>query len=271
MRATVRRVSSSTMRSISGCPPGRPSALARWFASRASRAQRLRSSVAAGMVGSCALGRRSRRLCAALARCSTLPLAMDALRHRPRPLVWPAAHIGGAGRCGQRREPRGHAPAGRERRCAARARLCEGHQPPLLDAAFQVSTRSAASGALSSTRSRGARRPGRAALPLFPVAERLVRHVDAARQLGLGKPQPPPDPARESRHVLHGLFLVLPLLQGDVRLGGGVYPGGIEPPFGQGGPIVGINPDARCAHSPQPPSGWPCGWRMMRTAEPRTV
>ena len=68
MRVTARRVSSSTMRSISGCPPGRPSALARWFASRASRAQRFRSSRVADMAGSCAFGRRSRRDCALRSR-----------------------------------------------------------------------------------------------------------------------------------------------------------------------------------------------------------
>jgi len=79
MRVTAKRVSSSTMRSISGCPPGRPSALARRLASRTSRTQRFRSSRVAGVAptlsgtvpGDCAL-------CATLPRRSTFLSAMCA-------------------------------------------------------------------------------------------------------------------------------------------------------------------------------------------------
>jgi len=100
MRVTAKRVSSSTIRSISGCPPGRPSALARRLASRTSRAQRFRSSRVAGVAptlsgtvpGDCAL-------CATLPRRSTFLSAMCApIQAATGVVAWcSTSHIGGAG------------------------------------------------------------------------------------------------------------------------------------------------------------------------------
>ena len=77
------------------------------------------------------------------------------------------------------------------------------------------------------------------------IARPWMRHADAAQ-----------DPARVSRHGLHGLALAF--LQGDLRLGGGIQPRGFDPPLGQRGRVVGVNPDARYA-------------QVMRVAEPRAV
>ena len=47
-------------------------------------------------------------------------------------------------------------------------------------------------------------------------------------QLSLRQTQSPPDPTRVFPQVLHGLFLVYLLLQGDLRFGGGIHPYGME-------------------------------------------
>ncbi len=95
----------------------------------------------------------------------------------------------------------------------------------------------------------GARRTGRAALPLLPIANRLRRHVDAPREIHLAGAHPPPDSARIARHVLQRLGLVFPLLRCNLRLGSRVHPRGDNPPFGKCRRVVGVSPDARCAHS----------------------
>lgn len=115
----------------------------------------------------------------------------------------------------------------------------------------QTRTRSAVSGALSRIRSR-ARGAGGAALSLFPVADRLLRHVDAPRHLDLRQAQAATDAAGVPRHVPHGFRLVLPLLPGDLRFGGAIHHSGLDAPIGESGRIVGINFDACCAHSFQP-------------------
>ena len=72
---------------------------------------------------------------------------------------------------------------------------------------------------------------GRAALALLPVANRLVRHVDAPCQLHLTEPQPPPNPARVTRHVLQSLGIVFLLLPDDLGLGSPVYHRRIKSPL----------------------------------------
>ncbi len=62
-------------------------------------------------------------------------------------------------------------------------------------------------------------RAGRATFALLPVADRLVRHVDATRQLHLRQSQAPAHPAGILRHVPHRLGVVLVLLQAKVPFG----------------------------------------------------
>ena len=69
---------------------------------------------------------------------------------------------------------------------------------------------------------------------------------DARRQLLL--PLAPPVLAPIPRRILHRFDVILALLQADLRLGGAVHLRSVDPPFGKGRRIAGLNPDARCAH-----------------------
>ena len=84
----------------------------------------------------------------------------------------------------------------------------------------QPSTRSAVSGALSRILSSALAAPVRPSLALLPVADGLVRHVDAPSELDLGQPETPAHPAGEVPHVAHGLGGVVARLAGDVLLAG---------------------------------------------------
>ncbi len=66
----------------------------------------------------------------------------------------------------------------------------------------------------------------RRSLTLFPVADRLLRRVNAPGKLNLGSSRPtarPARPARVSGHISHGLFIALALPRSDLLLDGAAF------------------------------------------------
>ena len=117
-----------------------------------------------------------------------------------------------------------------------------------------VSTRRAASGALSRTRSSALAAPVGQRLPCSQLRERLARHVDAPRELDLRQPETPPNATGVLRHVLHRLGVVMALLGGGDSLGRAIQHRVIETTWRKASPIVQINPHACLAHTREPPS-----------------
>ena len=60
-------------------------------------------------------------------------------------------------------------------------------------------------------------------LTLFPVADRLLRRVNAPGKLNLGSSRPAARPARVSGHISHGLFIALALPRSDLLLDGAAF------------------------------------------------
>ena len=76
---------------------------------------------------------------------------------------------------------------------------------------------------------------------LFPVADGLVGHVDASRELDLGQPKTPAHTAGKASHVAHRLGVVVARLAGDVLLAGGIQHLMVDPPARNALRVVRIN------------------------------
>ena len=86
--------------------------------------------------------------------------------------------------------------------------------------------------------------PVGSALALLPVADRLVRDVDAPRELHLRQPQTPAHPTSEPRHVTNRFGVVIVRLPRDVLLGRRLQHGMIDPSRRKALRVVRVNPRA---------------------------
>ena len=96
----------------------------------------------------------------------------------------------------------------------------------------------------------------RTPLALFPVADGLVRHVDAPRELDLSQTETSAHAASEPAHVAHRLGIVVARVAGDVLLASRIQHVVVDAPDDRNARrAVGINRQSCSAHTREPPCG----------------